>query len=194
MSLGPGPIVYTPVDHTAGMNADLISQFQGLPNIGAWINAFGAQLNDLDQFFGQLLTTVPLQQAFGAQLDGIGGILGQGRDGLSYQAYQALLQAKINQLRSQGTVENLIQILISMAGAQSVQVIEGGNADITVTAVEIASSSLTPSDVITAVYQSKPAGVNMTLNGAFGPAFQFDLPATGLNAGFDVGHLAGVFT
>lgn len=188
------PITYNGVNHTAAMQANLISQFQGLPNIGFWITALGAQLNDIDQAIGQLLTMLPLQGASGAQLDALGGLLGQARDGLNDPTYQALLQAKIVQLRSQGTVENLIQILLSMAGAQKVQVLESADADITVTAIEIAGAPLTPNDVIAAVVLSKPAGVGMVLDEATAPAFEFDMVASSLNAGFDQGHLAGQFT
>ncbi len=188
------PITYNGVDHTAAMQANLISQFQGLPNIGFWITALGAQLNDIDQAIGQLLTMLPLQGAAGAQLDALGGLLGQARDGLNDPTYQALLQAKIVQLRSQGSVENLIQILLSLAGAVSVQAIESQPAAISILVTGEVTPALTNSDIVTAVYQAKPAGVLLTLNAAVQfPAFQFDVPDSAESAGFDNGHIAGPY-
>ena len=193
--MSSGPPVYVATDHTAAMTAGLISQFAGLPNLAAWITAFGAQLNDVDQFFGQLFTELNIENATGAQLDGLGNILGQSRNGLSDTAYQTLLQARIVSYRSQGTVENLIQILLSLAAAQSVQVIEAQPAAISVVVAGEGTPALTNSDIVTAVYQAKPAGVLLTLNAATElPIFQFDAPNSANSAGFDQGHIAGPYT
>jgi hypothetical protein len=182
------------VDHLAAMRARLISQFQGLPNLDAFIHAAGDQLNDIDEFFGQLASLLTLQTAVGAQLDVLGVILGQSRNGLTDSPYRTLLQARVSAYASTGSVESLIQILMSLGGAQTVRVLESSLPDITVTILGL-NSPVTHRDILTAMQLAKPAGVSLTLNAVPGlPAFQFDATDPTQGAGFDVGHLAGTFT
>ena len=187
---------YTPVAHIAAMQANLITQFRNTTVLASFIKNLGQQLNDLDEFFAQIFTNIDFQNSSSSQLDDWGSLLQQSRNGLSDDAYRTLLQAKVNALSSQGTVENIIQILLTMAGAQQVQVIESSvNADITVNASAV-GAAVTKPDIFAAVFKAKLAGVGLTLNvtTATLPVFQFDLAATGNNAGFDVGHLAGLIS
>ena len=191
MSSGP---VYNPTDHTLLMQQLLPMQFQGLPVLGSFIKNIGCQLNDLDEFFGQLFTKLNLQNAGGVQLDGLGTLLGQSRNGLSNNDYKTLLQARIAAYQSKGSVENLIQIMLTLAAAKVVQVIESQPASVAVVTSGEGNPALSNNDIITAIYQAKPAGVLLTLNATIElPAFQCDLPATANNAGFDTGHVAGPY-
>jgi hypothetical protein len=172
------------------MRANLISQFTGLPNLDAFMVAVGNQLNDLDEFFGQLFTNLTLQNAVGAQLDNLGAILGQARTGLSDDAYRTLLQATISAYQSNGSVEALIQIMLSLGGVSGAQVVEGNTAILATVVTPVVNVSA--SVLETAVLQAKPAGVLLNLNGANNPIFAFDSAGpNGLGAGFDQGHFAG---
>ena len=184
------PPAYVATDHTAAMRAGLIGQFKGLPNIDAFIKAFGAQLNDLDEYFGQLLTQLILPNAEGVQLDKIGDVLDQGRNGLGDDDYKTLLQARIIQYQSMGTAEDLIQLLLTLAGTNRVDNYENFPAKITLIARSPATA-ISNADIITAVQEAKAVGVGVNLNQGNIPIFQFDLAATAANAGFDQGHLAG---
>jgi len=193
--MSSGPPTWTATDHTAAMNAGLISQFVGLPNLAAFISALGAQLNDVDQAVGQLFTMLNIESATGIQLDNIGATLGQSRNGQSDTNYQTLLQARIVSYQSQGNVEALIQILMTLGAAKAVQAIESQPAAISIVAVGEGNPALTNNDIVTAVFQAKAAGVLLNLNAAtLIPAFQFNLAPTANNAGFDQGHLAGPYT
>lgn len=181
------------VDHLAAMRAGLIGQFKDLPNLDAFIRAIGNQLNDVDEFFGQLFANLNLQNAVGIQLDNLGLTLAQSRNGLGDDDYRTLLQARISAYRSTGNVESLLQIILGLGGASGAQVIEGAS-HITVT-VLAPETIVSHSDLITALLEGKPAGVLMTINTATVPEFIFDNPGQdGLGAGFDAGHFAGPFS
>ena len=186
------------VEHIAAMKSHLISQFRELPTLGAFIDALGQQLNDVEEFFGQLLTNLSIQTLAGPHLDKLGDMLQQSRNGMSDDDYRTMLQARVVAYRSQGTIENLIQILLTIAGAQAVQVVEEATPPNYYPTLAIAASACSASvilaDVYSAVYQAKPAGVGLALSitSASLPVFQFDAAATGNNDGFDIGHLAGL--
>jgi hypothetical protein len=172
------------------MRARLIEQFKGLPNLDAFIKAYGNQLNDVEEFFGQLLTMLPLQGAVGAQLDRLGKALGQGRNGLSDENYQAILQARVIEYQSNGTLEDLIQILLAMGGAAKVQALEVFPAGVQIAAV---GGSANPQDMTSAIIQAKGAGVRLTLLSTPSlPAFAYDTPVSADFAGYDAGHLSTV--
>lgn len=62
-------------DFTAKLKGDLIEQFRGKPNIAALLEAIGAQLQAVAQFFDALRTQRAISTSVGAQLDGVGDIV-----------------------------------------------------------------------------------------------------------------------
>ena len=61
------------------LRGDLLEQFRGHPNIEALQRALARQLNEVYKFFLELNTMRSLQNAEGAQLDGIGDIVALSR-------------------------------------------------------------------------------------------------------------------
>lgn len=61
------------------MQSHLIGQFQGKPVIRAILNAFAAELDELNKSAADLKNKRWIDTGEGAQLDGIGDIVGQGR-------------------------------------------------------------------------------------------------------------------
>jgi len=179
------------VDHLALMRSRLISQFKGLPVLDAFLHGLGDQLNDVEEALGQLMTQLILPNAIGVQLDKLGDALNQSRNGLGDGDYRTLLQARVVAYQSQGTVENLIQILLTIGGAQQVQVLEGTPAAMQISAANL-GTDVTHSDIVTSVFEAKAAGVGLNLvANSTKPVFQYDNPASANNAGYDVGHVAG---
>ncbi len=183
------------VDHLARMRAGLIQQFKGLPNLDAFVHAFGDQLNDVEEFFGQLLVLQTLQESVGVQLDRLGVLLGQGRNGLGDGDYRTILQARIVQYRANGTIEDIIQILLILGGAGSVVISESFPARFQALVYGL-NAVVSNSDLAAAVLQTKLAGVRVDVfvPSPTNPQFTFDHVIDSTHAGFDQGHLSGPIT
>ncbi len=183
------------VDHLALMRAGLIQQFKGLPNLDAFVHALGDQLNDVEEFFGQLLTLQTLELSVGVQLDRLGLLLGQGRNSLSDSDYRTILQARIVQYQGQGTAENIIQLLLILGGASSVVLSESFPARFQVLLYGL-NAVVSNSDLAAAVLQAKLAGVRVDvfIPSPSLPQFTFDHAIDATHAGFDQGHLSGPIT
>lgn len=179
------------VDHLQAMLDRLIQQFKGLPNLQAFFTAFGNQLNDVEEFYGQLMNDLILENAIGTQLDNLGAVLNQGRNGLTDDDYRAVLQSRIVEYQSNGTIEDLIQIMLVLGGANQVQLLEDFPAGFQITARGI-NSPVANKDIVAAILQAKLAGVQANIEAETAlPIFQLDLAATAVNDGLDKGHIAG---
>lgn len=62
-------------DYAAALKDDLVEQFRGKPNIDALMEVVGEQLQDLYEFFYDLKARRSIEEAEGAQLDGVGDIV-----------------------------------------------------------------------------------------------------------------------
>lgn len=171
------------------MQANTISQFKGATNYQAILAAIGAQLNDVEEFFGQIIVALVLPNAIGPQLDALGGKLNQGRDGLSDSDYRTILQARVVQYQANGTIEDLIQIMLTLTNCLSVQVLESYPAKVTVTAQDL-GVVLSTSDVKSAMFSTKLNGVGLIVNVGVSPVFAFDADGSDTE-GLDQGQLCG---
>lgn len=63
-------------DYINNLKGDLVEQFRGKKNIEALLETIGKQLQDIADFYGQLREMRAVHTAAGAQLDGVGDIVG----------------------------------------------------------------------------------------------------------------------
>lgn len=82
-------------DYARKLLDDLPQQFLEKPRIEALLYALGRQLQQVQDFYGQLMTLRSLAQAEGVQLDGVGDIVQLPRGGLDDAAYRDYLYYKI---------------------------------------------------------------------------------------------------
>jgi hypothetical protein len=94
--------------------ASLLTQFQGLPVITEYIKSFAIQLQELENVFFKLLLLRSLDTATGAQLDGLGLIVGEPRQGRDDVNYRAAISSRILINRSSATVNQILAILVSI--------------------------------------------------------------------------------
>lgn len=80
------------------------------PAIMAILRSWMAELQEVENVFWALLTERSVANAVGAQLDVLGNILGQPREGRSDEIYRAWVSARVLVLRSSGQAEQLIAI------------------------------------------------------------------------------------
>ena len=101
-------------DHAAAAITRLPQQFRSKTddpnNIEKLLTASCASIQDLETVCQQVLTQRSIDTAVGAQLDVIGVIVYQDRNGLDDETYRRYLRATIATHRSNGTVENLIRV------------------------------------------------------------------------------------
>lgn len=98
------------VDHVAAALARLPQQFRGKPKIEALLTALVTPCASLEDALWQLLVERGVDSAIGAQLDQLGGVVGQERGGLSDADYRRYIRARIAANRSRGNFEDLIRV------------------------------------------------------------------------------------
>lgn len=97
--------------HPANAVARLPSQFVGKPNIEALITDAVTPATDVENALWELFTERTIDTAVGSQLDVIGKIVGQPRNGETDTIYRQRLRARIAANRSHGNAEDLISVM-----------------------------------------------------------------------------------
>lgn len=104
-------MTYAPVtDHISRGLAKLLAQFNG-PKQRAMAAVYLRQVQALEDFANLAGASLSLSGGFGITLDRIGKIVGRGRNGLSDTDYLVALRAQIRINRSQGTVQDMIDVM-----------------------------------------------------------------------------------
>ncbi|KKL98555.1 hypothetical protein LCGC14_1823240, partial [marine sediment metagenome] len=108
-------------DHLERSLKRLISQYKDSPNIESILRVYGPEIQQLENMFSDIFTKTIFLQSEGEQLDRIGLILNQPRQGLSDLDYKTVLIGKIAEYNSEGTPEDLINIYSILTDAQQIQ-------------------------------------------------------------------------
>ena len=121
--------LYSPSEATAGGVLELerehieqalerlLEQYKGKPRIETLLGIYVDQLQEVEEAFWQLLVERWVDNALGAQLDILGAIVGQKRDGRAEEPFRAMVRARILANRSRGTAEDLIAIVVALLDA-----------------------------------------------------------------------------
>lgn len=180
------------VDHSAtaiGKLAEFIKTQPGFLNLLA---APIAQVQDLETAFQDLSALRSLAGASGGQLDVIGSILTQPRNGQTDDLYRRYLAARILLNRSSGTVEQILEIFGVITSASSMQLKEFAPAAFELHLYGAAITSAQASLYLTILNQARVAGVGAQLHWTeWAPADTFTLDGTPAQS-LDAGHLSGI--
>jgi hypothetical protein len=87
-------------------------QLKGKDNWDALISVFTAQAQALEDAAFEVLTCVVIADSEGEQLDGIGRILKEPRNGREDADYRTRLTARVGVIVSQGTAEDVLALLV----------------------------------------------------------------------------------
>ena len=98
-------------DHAETARDFVIQFFQNKPAIEAFINAYAAQTQELEYVLSDLCTKRTVFVAVGAQLDVVGKLVGEARNGASDDIYRLRILARIIANSSSGTNDDLVQAL-----------------------------------------------------------------------------------
>lgn len=171
--------MYTKNTDVAGdAQSKLLYQDKNAASLAAFINAFVSPMQAIEDMFYDLLMNRSLANAVGAQLDGIGRIVGETRKGLSDDTYRIRLKVRILVNRSEGEPERLIKIFKLFASATDVFYNELYPCQIEM----MSNGTLSDSDAAvlrTLLEQAALGGVKIAYLGQFDAVkpFQFDVGA-----------------
>ena len=96
--------------HIGNAFARLLTQFQDKQRLKKMIEILLRPFQEAEDMLWSLYTDRRLDTAVGAQLDLLGKIVGEKRDGLSDTDYRAIIRVKIKVLRSTGSAKDLMVI------------------------------------------------------------------------------------
>jgi hypothetical protein len=165
----------------------LIQQYKGKPNIEALISVKALRMQELENAFYAIKDRLNIATQVGVQLDRIGDIVGQPRNGITDDViYRLFLNAKIGLNSSNGDAEKIISIWNLLSQSTQTQLIENFPAEISL----LSNNKMDDAIVLLAydlIQQVASAGVKIVLLGYYDPdapfAFEGNDP-TGKNKGF----------
>lgn len=97
-------------DHVARALARLPQQFRGKVKIEALLSALVAPCQDLEDALYALLTERDVETAVGQQLDDLGLIVGELRQGRDDDTYRRFVRARISVNKSKGTALDVLSV------------------------------------------------------------------------------------
>jgi hypothetical protein len=148
-------------DHSKLALARVVEYLKNQPNWANLITACTLECQRIEDSLWDLLTKRSIDDGFGAQLDGIGQIVGQPRNGMDDAQYRVWLKSKIYLNFSSGTGEELIGLFDALLDGYTVEVAEYPHASF---ALKLAGAELTDPQTYRDVLQdAKPAAVEVAL-------------------------------
>jgi Protein of unknown function (DUF2612) len=125
-SYGAGypPNPYYIPDHVARAQSLLIEQFKRKERIRALVAVYVAPLQELEDVFSDLYRLRDISSASGAQLDTLGEIVGQPREGRTDTEYRAAIRFRIQLNGSSGQPDTVSEALRFFTSATQVRLIE----------------------------------------------------------------------
>lgn len=155
------------VNHVEEAQANLVAQFREKPNLEALVASYVEQIQQLENVFFELLNRRSLpkikigdrevESSFGAQLDGLGSIVGEARQSRTDDAYRLAIGARIVLNLANGTPEDIIRLIRALVGDKQVEIIESFPAHFE--AIVNDPIDVDGFRVSTFVQSAKPAGV-----------------------------------
>lgn len=182
-------------DWAARLRSRLYTQFRHATSWQAWCDLLGQQFDDLETAGQTLLTMLDVEASEGAQLDVIGRIVGQPRNGVDDDIYRLYLNARALANKSAGTVEDIFKVMRALYGQTEAQPRYFGGwvkqFAIRVAAVLTRSEALIGVDFLGDAKEAAARGILEWIESPPASMFQFDGTASPTGLGFDVGYFAG---
>ena len=157
----------------------LLEQFKSKANVEGTIGAFAKQVQEAEDVLEQLLNDRTVDGAVGNQLDVLGRVVGQDRDGRDDATYRLFIKARIQINRGSGTPEQILtlaRLLTNTDTSADISIIDEFPAFFVLEILE----PVTEEDaavIFELLNIARPAGV--------GAALQFTLTTSGATFTFD---------
>jgi len=108
-------------DHEERALADLKSNKRHKPNFGAFTRAFGKGTQFLEDTIADLVSSWDIETALGKNLDLLGALVGERREGLEDEAFRRFIKARILANRSQSNADAFVGVLQLLAAPTSIR-------------------------------------------------------------------------
>lgn len=165
------PNEYYVADYVGRMQSLLIEQFQPKPAINGVVESIGVGMQRIESMWNDFLRFRYVDSAFGAQLDIIGEIVGQEREGRDDADYRAAIKARISVNISNGEPDSVIEAVKFFTDADRVLLHEFYPASINV----FSNGAVLPGNLFDSILAVRPAGVNLMVTWCPGTNwFEFD--------------------
>ena len=187
-------LTYDP-DHVARGVARLIERYRK-PRTSALLESWLAEVQEAEDALWQLLVDRSLATAEGDQLDVLGKIVGQPREGRSDDVYRLWISARNMVLRSSGRTEEMLKIARTLVGATDTVALDEYYPAAFVMRLDGDLTLTLGYQIAYMLRQAKPAGVQFQMTWSVSaPAFRFspdDSPVLDSPYGFDAGRFVAV--
>lgn len=152
-------------DHGDQAVARLAQQFREGVSVPALVRIHAARLQALEDVFRDLLTKRWIDTAAGAQLDVLGKIVGQPREGRADDVYRIWLRARVRLNLGSGTPEDLLAIFSAITQGTATIVLEEQYPAAFV--LKVGSTAVVDPVQLAAILRlARPAGVQAVLESA----------------------------
>lgn len=145
--------------HTADALSRLVQQFKGQAKIEALLSAIVDQVQEIEDAGQDLSDLLDIDLMTGVNLDHIGEIVGQPREGRSDADYRVAIREAIARRISSGTPDELIEAFASITGSTTIDYQELHPAGFGI----YGDVDPYPDSTFDAIDAAKPAGVYMCL-------------------------------
>jgi len=169
-------------DHVTEALNNLLPIFQGKPILAKVITSYVEQIQDFENALFGVYWGRMLDYAVGVQLDGLGEIVGEPREGRNDDDYRVAIRVRILVNLSEGTPEQIIAILAAATGSV-IKIREYYPAAFIAELTTPVAASFNAAVVAVYLNEGKAAGVLAHL--VYYPAnvFRFDTPGQGYDEG-----------
>lgn len=173
--------------HATEAITNMLQQFKGKLKFEALLNAISRQVQDLEDVFFQIVAIVDLNTVTGIQLDTIGIILDQPRNGQNDDTYRLFLKAKILVCTSRGTADDILAILFLLVDdvGVSIEYIEAPDTDMATFEIDIKTDldlSVDGTVISILTLKAKSAAIRGLISYRYARHFKLDTVGIGFDA------------
>ncbi len=175
-------------NHVLEAVGNFVEQFKGKSKLAAYLTTFIEQVQDLEDAFFQVLEERGVETSTGVQLDGLGEVIGEEREGRTDGIYRQAIKGRIVLNVDDSSTEDVIRLISVIASDKKAHLVEYYPAGFTITIdAPVYLSNFDPVQAGKTLQSGKPAGVKAQLIYYPWGVKKFDSP----DFGFDKGKFGG---
>jgi len=173
--------------HISEALGNLIEEYKNAKNLKVIVTSYVTQIQILEDVFQDITIARSVNDAENAQLDGLGTIVGEPRQGRNDLDYRQAVRVRIDLNLSSGTIEQMISVIQSTLNVSEVIITEYFPAAFLANVIDPIDPNNVSDYALELIKSGKAAGVGFDIIVSPQDPFQYDI-----GLGYDVGHYATV--
>lgn len=171
-------------DHVDRATARLLQQYRDAtaPGVQEVVQALAFEVQDIEDALFKILDETTLSAAVGLNLERLGALVGQARNGMADETYWLWIQTRIKANKCSGSIDQILEIFMLLNSGATLQFVEQFPAAFTLKVNGIAVASPLQQAAILRVarkagvaavleYSTAPAGAGFCFSGGTGLGF-----------------------